>query len=135
MRLDISHGRGWVGKDIAMIRDRIKSLRRVKAGDLKANPNTRQVRYIGNSVNPKARLRVHVQEAKAKQNTEKKAWIKSLLDRDELPVLVLVATYDNEPEARRRESREVHEHKTTITNLHDPARGAKDIRKPPEQAP
>jgi len=94
------------------------------------DPDTRQVRYVGNSVSPKARLRVHIRDAQAKQNTEKKVWIRSLLDRGAMPVLVIVATYNNEPAARRRESQEVHQHRATITNLHDPARGAKDIRNP-----
>ena len=92
------------------------------------DPNTRQIKYVGNSVNPKGRLRVHVQDATTRQNTEKKVWIKALLNRGQSPILVIVAEYNNEPDARRRESREVHKHKATVTNLHDPAKGAKDIR-------
>lgn len=91
------------------------------------DPNTSKVRYVGNSVSPVSRLRAHVKESQEKQNTDKKKWIKSLLDRGQMPCLVIVATFDNEPDARTRESAEANKHKSTSTNIHDPAKGAKDL--------
>jgi len=43
------------------------------------------------------------------------------------PVLVIVASYPTEAEARARESAECHAHRDSITNLHDPAKGAADF--------
>jgi len=97
------------------------------------DPQTKAVRYVGKSTNPRSRLRGHVKESQARQNTEKKRWIASLLNQGLQPVLAIVATYAEEAPARDRESQECHQFKDTITNLHDPAKGAKDIREDPEK--
>jgi len=44
-------------------------------------------------------------------------------------VLIVVASYPTEPEARTRESAECHKHRASILNIHDPAKGAKDMHK------
>lgn len=95
------------------------------------DPQTRAVRYVGKSRNPRARLRAHIQEAAARQNTEKQAWIAALAAQGMAPVLVIVASYPDEPTARLRESAEVHQHLATALNQHDPAKGAKDLRPAP----
>ncbi len=38
---------------------------------------------------------------------------------------------DLTPSARQRESAEVHAHLATVLNQHDPAKGAKDLKRPP----
>lgn len=98
------------------------------------DPQTRAVRYVGKSRTPRARLRAHIQEAAARQNTEKQAWIASLIARGLSPVLVIVASFLDEPAARLRESAEVHQHLATALNQHDPAKGAKDLRRAPKRA-
>jgi hypothetical protein len=93
------------------------------------DPETKAVRYVGKSTAPKARYKTHIEESKERQNTEKKACIYALMRSGKAPVLVIVAAYPSEEQARQRESHECHLHKATITNIHDPAKGAKDLRK------
>ena len=92
------------------------------------DPVTKTVRYVGKSTSPSSRLREHIKESQARQNTEKKIWIADLLARGLQPVMAIVASYAEEAPARERESEECHKYKETITNLHDPAKGAKAIR-------
>lgn len=99
------------------------------------DPETQAVRYIGKSRRPRARLRAHIQEARERTATEKQAWIAGLLARGLAPVLVIVAQYETEPAARARESAECHIHRATILNIHDPAKGARDLRAARRQAP
>lgn len=96
------------------------------------DPTNGIVRYIGKSKNPKGRLQTHIAESKARQNTEKKAWIYNLLKNGFKPLLYIASAHDNEESARIEESRQCHLHKQTIFNLHDPAKGAKAIRKKPK---
>lgn len=93
------------------------------------DPETTAVRYVGKSRQPKSRLRSHIAESQERQNTDKKAWIHGLLQRGLAPILVIVASYQTEAEARIRESQECHRHRATITNIHDPAKGAKDLHR------
>lgn len=102
------------------------------------DPNTKQVRYVGKSRNPRARLASHIVEAKESQSTAKKVWIRGLLDVGMSPVLVIVAEYDTEAAGRVRESAECHANRDTILNIHDPAKGAPDFKtkqKPPAPSP
>lgn len=93
------------------------------------DPQTRAVRYVGKSASPTSRHRQHIQESIERQNTAKKQWIAGLLATGQQPVLVIVASYPTEPAARERESAECHQHRATILNIHDPAKGAKDLHK------
>jgi hypothetical protein len=93
------------------------------------DPETRQIRYIGKSTAPKSRHRQHIQESQERQNTDKKRWIAGLLARGLQPVLIIVASYPTEPQARTHESQDCHAHAATILNIHDPAKGAKDLKK------
>lgn len=93
------------------------------------DPRDRAVRYVGKSGNPTARLRAHIQESAAAQNTAKKRWIAELADLGLRPILVVAATVLDEPTARALESAHCHRHAATIHNLHDPAKGAKALKK------
>jgi hypothetical protein len=93
------------------------------------DPRCRTVRYVGKTAQPKSRLRAHIQEAQQAQNTEKKRWIAELLSLGLQPVLVVAATCPNEPQARVIESRHCHQHAATIYNIHDPAKGAGDLKR------
>lgn len=93
------------------------------------DPRDRLVRYVGKSTNPTARLRAHIQEAKDAQNTAKKRWIAELAAIGLAPVLVVAATAQDEPTARRLESAHCHHHAATIHNLHDPNKGARALKK------
>lgn len=97
------------------------------------DPQTRAVRYVGKSRHPRARLRAHLQEAATRQTTDKQAWIAGLIAQGMAPVLVIVASYPDEATARLRESAEVHQHLATALNQHDPAKGAKDLRRAPRR--
>lgn len=91
------------------------------------DPNTSAVKYVGKSTNPNARLKQHIQESTERQNTAKKAWINTLIQAGQRPILIKAASYATEPEARKRESADCHHHRATILNIHDPAKGAKDL--------
>jgi hypothetical protein len=93
------------------------------------DPNDRAVRYIGKSRNPKSRLKQHIAEALENDNTEKKRWIRRLLASGQKPVLIIAGSFTTEPLAREAESAECHRHLATITNIHDPAKKASDLRK------
>lgn len=93
------------------------------------DPRDRAVRYIGKTGSPAARLRAHIQEAREAQNTAKKRWIAELLRLGLQPVLVIIATCETEPQARQIESASCHTHLATIYNIHDPAKGAKDLHR------
>lgn len=93
------------------------------------DPRDRVVRYVGMTGAPQARLRGHMREARERQNTPKKRWIAELAAARLAPVLVIVSSHDNPIAARIAESAEVHKHLATIYNQHDPAKGAKDLRR------
>lgn len=92
------------------------------------DPITKIVRYVGKTATPSARLRAHIKDAEASDNTDKKRWIRSLLAKGLKPIMISVATFADEPSARIRESAECRKHLATIYNIHDPAKGAKDLK-------
>jgi len=92
------------------------------------DPNDRLVRYVGKTTTPAARLRGHIKDAEAGDNTEKKRWIRGLLARGQQPIMVTVASFPDDHSARIRESAECRKHLATIYNIHDPAKGAKDLK-------
>jgi len=93
------------------------------------DPRDSVVRYVGKAAAPQARLKAHIQEARAGQNTAKKRWISALLAQGLQPVLVIAASAPTEAAARVIESRHCHQHAATIYNIHDPAKGARDLKK------
>jgi hypothetical protein len=93
------------------------------------DPRTRAVRYVGKTGNPKSRLRAHIQEARERQNTAKKQWIAELLAAGLEPLLIIAASVADEATARSIESAHCKQHLDTITNIHDPAKGAKDLKR------
>jgi hypothetical protein len=93
------------------------------------DPRDSTVRYIGKTTNPKGRLRAHIQEASERQNTDKKRWIHELCAARLKPVLIIFASLQDEPTARKIESQQCAAHLSTITNVHDPAKGAKSFKK------
>jgi hypothetical protein len=92
------------------------------------DPRDRAVRYVGKSTNPRARLRQHIEEARARVNTAKKRWIAELLAAHIEPALVVISTHATEPAAREAEAAQCRAHLTTILNLHDPTKGAGDFK-------
>ena len=67
------------------------------------NPETNQIHYVGRSVNPKGRYRVHIHLAlKSKHKNIKDAWICSLLNKNTKPTLEIIESV-NQSEAIERE--------------------------------
>lgn len=91
------------------------------------DPSDRTVRYVGKTQTPKRRLQEHIDESLERQNTRKKEWIHRLHLKGLQPVMVVVATFPREHLARDCESAECHKHRATIYNIHDPAKGARDL--------
>lgn len=97
------------------------------------DPTDHAIRYVGKTTHPKARLRAHIKDAQESQTTEKKRWISGLIAQGLQPVMVIVATHSDEATARIHESQQVKQHLATVYNLHDPAKGAKDLKRGDEQ--
>ena len=95
------------------------------------DPRDRVIRYVGKTANPKARLAAHLRDAAQNDNTEKKRWIAALRGLGLQPVMVIAATTADERTARIVESQHCRRHLATIYNIHDPAKGAKDLHKGP----
>jgi hypothetical protein len=93
------------------------------------DPRDRAVRYVGKTGNPKSRLSAHIQEARERQNTAKKQWIAELLAAGLEPLLIIAASVPDEATARVIESAHCKQHISSITNIHDPAKGAKDLER------
>lgn len=93
------------------------------------DPRDRTVRYIGKTASPNSRLRAHIQESRERQNTAKKRWIAELLAAGLEPVMIIAASAPDEPTARVIESQHCHRHAATIYNIHDPAKGARDLKR------
>lgn len=91
------------------------------------DPRTGVVRYVGKAASPKSRLKGHIAEAQKRQVTEKQKWIAELLALGREPLLVIAASAPDDVQARVLESRHCHMHRDTIFNIHDPAKGAKDL--------
>ena len=84
------------------------------------DPISGQVRYIGRCTDPKARLRNHCNEAARRQTTDKHRWINALLQKNRMPLMVIVATSSDPDESRAIESREFNLHKAGLFNIHAP---------------
>jgi len=93
------------------------------------DPTDQKIRYIGKSKNPRSRYNQHLKESIQRQNTKKKVWIKSLLDTDQRPELLILHATESDTAARIAESQACHTHIETIFNIHDPRKGAKDLTK------
>jgi hypothetical protein len=93
------------------------------------DPNDHTVRYIGKSASPTSRYKQHILESLERQNTQKKQWIKKLHDAGQRPDLLILFRTPDEPAARLAESRACHQYISTIYNIHDPRKGAKDLQK------
>jgi hypothetical protein len=93
------------------------------------DPNDNAIRYIGKSKNPRSRYAQHIAESRKRQNTQKKQWIKRLIDAGQKPGLTILFKTQNDTAARIAESRACHANLATIYNLHDPRKGAKDFKK------
>ena len=92
------------------------------------DPRDKTVRYVGKTASPKSRLRAHIAESRERQNTRKKRWISELITAGLEPIMVLAASVPEEATARSIESAHCHHYADTIYNIHDPAKGAKDLK-------
>ena len=92
------------------------------------DPNDHKIRYIGKSKNPKNRYNQHLKESQKRQNTKKKQWIKTLLDAGQRPELHLLHSTESDAAGRIAESNACRTHIDTIYNIHDPRKGAKDLK-------
>lgn len=91
------------------------------------DPHDRAVRYVGKTQTPARRLKEHIAESLEQQNTKKKQWIHALHLQGMQPVMIVVESFPREHLARECESAECHTHRATILNIHDPAKGARDL--------
>jgi hypothetical protein len=86
-------------------------------------PSTREIRYIGKSVNLDTRVRKHLQPSKLKENTHKNNWLKKLLINDEKPLVVILKECINEEELNNSEIELIKEYKTIGCRLTNSTNG------------
>lgn len=89
------------------------------------DPNTNEIRYVGQTVNPENRFRNHIWESKEKNVTHKHRWVVSLLRRNQQPIMrVIGSALINSISANRIEGALIKRYgkKCRLTNLIDRSR-------------
>jgi predicted GIY-YIG superfamily endonuclease len=95
------------------------------------DPNTLEVRYVGYTKRPKIRLWEHIRDAKAGLKTHKSLWVKSLLNKEESPLLNIINTYSSHTEVLSEEVKlikELRESGIALTNLTDGGDGQAGVK-------
>ena len=77
------------------------------------DPLTREIKYVGRSVDPGARLMSHMSEPLGKRRAK---WIRSVKRRRLRPRLIILNVCATSAEAAEMESRMIHEYRATVTN-------------------
>lgn len=92
---------------------------------------TRTVRYIGKANNPKRRLQNHLSGAKRGINTHRHAWLRSLIARETVPVIVVLrkVLFSEWQEWERRYIQAARILGMDLTNTTDGGEGVMDGRK------
>jgi len=67
------------------------------------DPNTNEVRYIGKTVSLSKRLRKHISESKNDTKSHKKAWINSLIVKDQEPIMKILEKLEDSDSWKLRE--------------------------------
>ena len=63
-------------------------------------PTTKEIRYVGKSSNPSKRLAQHLSD---KSKSHKASWIKSLLNKNQIPVINIIGEFNDEKECYKAE--------------------------------
>lgn len=59
------------------------------------DPNTKELRYVGKTVNLSNRMAGHYTPAKLRQKTHKNDWLKSLINKGQKAEVIVLETYDD----------------------------------------
>lgn len=59
-------------------------------------PFTKQIKYVGVSIQPKKRFNTHLSKARKSTSTRKRAWIKGLLNQNLKPILNIISEHDRD---------------------------------------
>jgi predicted GIY-YIG superfamily endonuclease len=84
------------------------------------DPITKEVKYIGYTKRPKTRLWEHIRDAKVGIKTYKCDWIRSLIIKNQKPIIEIISNYESQDEAANEEIRlikELRESGYKLTNL------------------
>jgi hypothetical protein len=92
-----------------------------------SDPDSKIVRYVGASTNPKSRFMQHIKDGE-RGKTQKQLWILELRRQGKLPILQIVGKEEDEAKARLLEEKTVIENIETIYNIHLPGKGSKSIK-------
>ena len=69
-----------------------------------ADPETKMIRYVGQTNNLKRRFNAHIQEAKSyRSNNRKINWINSILNRNLIPEMILLDECESREELNLKE--------------------------------
>jgi len=100
-----------------------------------ADPSTGEIRYVGRSTNPKARLREHVKHARNMvEDTHKARWIRALLAQSQRPALSVIEVVEGGAwqERERYWISELRSRGCKLTNLSDGGDGNCGFKHRPE---
>ena len=91
------------------------------------DPITNEVRYVGRSVNPKKRYHRHLSESRYGTRSHKKAWVRSLIQQDQKPILEIIETVPPDLPWQPREQYWIRHYRSKgikLTNMSDGGDGS-----------
>ena len=92
------------------------------------DPITNEIKYVGYTKNPKRRIWEHIRDAKKGIKTYKCEWIRSLLDKQNIPIMEVISEYENHNEIVYEEMKLIQEFRKIgykLTNLTEGGDGQK----------
>jgi predicted GIY-YIG superfamily endonuclease len=74
------------------------------------DPITNDIKYVGYTKNPKRRIWEHIRDAKKGIKTYKCEWIRSLLDKKNIPIMEIISEYESHNEIVDEEMKLIQEY-------------------------
>ena len=95
------------------------------------DPITEEIKYIGYTKRPKVRLWEHIRDAKRGLKTYKCDWIRSLIIKNQKPIIEIISSFEYQDEVTKEEIRLIKELKESgykLTNLTEGGDGQRGIK-------
>lgn len=93
------------------------------------DPITEEIKYIGYTKRPKVRLWEHIRDAKRGLKTYKCDWIRSLIIKNQKPIIEIISSFEYQDEVTKEEIRLIKELKESGYKLEFTGVSSKQIKK------